>query len=102
MTCGQAQNSSAQQSPPPSISSEWNTNKRSRKLVLHSSHQHLVSPESAKGCTERLTHERAEAIRAYDVRTDNGKSAFIYTASRKARGSITFMCLQAPVSRFRA
>jgi len=32
--------------------------------VLHSNHQHLVSPESANGCTERPTHERVEAARA--------------------------------------
>jgi len=32
--------------------------------VLHSNHQHLVSLESANGCTEKLTHERAEAARA--------------------------------------
>jgi len=35
--------------------------------VLHSNHQHLVSPESANGCTEMLTHERAEAARAFGV-----------------------------------
>src|SRR5262249_30582502 len=38
-----------------------------RKLVLHSNHQHLVSPESANGCTERPTHERVEAARAFGV-----------------------------------
>ena len=32
--------------------------------MLHSNHQHLVSPESANGCTERPTHERVEAARA--------------------------------------
>src|SRR5262249_60328521 len=37
-----------------------------RKLVLHSN-QHLVSPESANGCTERPTHERVEAARAFGV-----------------------------------
>jgi len=35
--------------------------------MLHSNHQHLVSPESANGCTERPTHERVEAARAFGV-----------------------------------
>ena len=35
--------------------------------MLHSNHQHLVSPESANGCTERLTHVRTEAARAFGV-----------------------------------
>ena len=34
--------------------------------MLHSN-QHLVSPESANGCTERPTHERVEAARAFGV-----------------------------------
>ena len=35
------------------------------------------------------------------ILTDSGKSAFIYTAFRKLSGSISFMCLLAPVLRYR-
>src|SRR5262249_256821 len=56
-----------------------------RKLMLHSNHQHLVSPESANGCTERPTHERVEAARAFGVGSGLTRNGLIQRVHESTR-----------------